>query len=225
MRTVMFRPTVFEFRNYRLRPGGRQRFETLFEREFVESQEALGSLAAGTFRVLGDPDRFVWIRCFETMESRARALDGFYTSALWRRHRDAANAEIRDSDNVLQLNCVAGGMSVDVRRRAPVGVKAEPRAWFLATTYFVAPGDLPRFAKLYERAEPWQGELVASFVTDPRPNSYPRLPVRNDSVFLALSRHTAPPAAEALLTPQLEMLMQAPPHLLRLRPTPRSLIQ
>ncbi len=221
----MFRPTIFEFRDYTLRKGGRQRFEALFEREFVESQEALGSLVAGTFRVVDDPNRFVWLRGFETMESRARALDGFYTSALWREHRTVANAEIRDSDNVLQLNCVAGGVPVDPSKRATIGAEADLRAWFLATTYFVAPDDLPAFARLHALAEDWQGEHVASFVTDARSNSYPRLPTRDESVFLTLTRHTVLPAAEALLTPELEALMRAPPHALRLEPTPRSLIQ
>jgi hypothetical protein len=219
----MFKPTVFELRNYTLRRGGRARFERLFEREFVESQEALGSLVAGTFRVLDDPDRFVWIRCFESMESRARALDGFYTSALWRRHRNAANAEIRDSDNVLQLKCIAGEVPVLASARAPIGTESRAQAWFVATTYFVAPDDLPDFARAYARST--ANEAATSFITDPRPNSYPRLPVRDDSVFVAITRHETAPEAAPFVAPELEALMQAPPHILRLEPTPRSLMQ
>lgn len=219
----MLKPTVFELRNYTLRKGGRVRFERLFEREFVESQEALGSLVIGTFRVLDDPDRFVWLRCFESMESRARALNSFYTSALWRQHRNAANAEIRDSDNVLQLKCVAGDVPVDASARAPVGAETEPCSWFVATTYFVAPDDLSQCAHLF--AHDGVGQALARFITDPRPNSYPRLPVRDDSVFVTITRHAAPPDAAAPVTPDIEAFLQAPLHVLRLEPTPRSLMQ
>ena len=218
----MFKPTVFELRNYTLRKGGRARFESLFEREFVEAQEAVGSLVLGTFRVLDDPDRFVWIRCFETMESRAAALDRFYTSALWRQHRSAANVEIRASDNVLQLNRVAGDLPLDVSARAPIGTERPARAWFVVTTYFVAPDDLTEFACLCARSD--LGGVV-SFATDPRPNSYPRLPVRDDSVFVTVTRHTAPPDVAAPIPPEFEALMQALPNILRLEPTPRSLMQ
>ena len=55
---------VVELRQYTLRPGQRDVLIGLFDREFVESQEAAGMAIVGQFRDLDDPDRFVWIRGF-----------------------------------------------------------------------------------------------------------------------------------------------------------------
>ena len=70
---------VVELRQYTLRPGQRDVLIDLFDRELVESQEAAGMTIVGQFRDLDDPDRFVWIRGFPSMPSRARALCAFQT--------------------------------------------------------------------------------------------------------------------------------------------------
>ncbi len=62
---------VVELRQYTLRPGQRDVLIDLFDREGVESQEAAGMAIVGQFRDLDDPDRFVWIRGFASMPSRA----------------------------------------------------------------------------------------------------------------------------------------------------------
>jgi hypothetical protein len=85
---------VVELRQYSLHPGTRDRFIELFDREFVESQEALGSWVIGQFRDLDDPDRIVWLRGFRDMPARGKALTAFYGGSVWQAHRDAANAAI-----------------------------------------------------------------------------------------------------------------------------------
>ncbi len=57
----------------------------------------------GLFRDLDDPDRFVWLRGFPDMAARLAALETFYNSDLWWSHRDAVNATLVDSDDVLLL--------------------------------------------------------------------------------------------------------------------------
>src|SRR3546814_4941010 len=66
---------VVELRQYTLHPGQRDVLIELFEREFIESQEATGIRVIGQFRDLDDPDRFVWLRGFADLPARARALD------------------------------------------------------------------------------------------------------------------------------------------------------
>ena len=56
---------VVELRQYTLHPHQRDTLIALFDREFVESQEALGMQVIGPFRDLDDPDRFVWLRGFD----------------------------------------------------------------------------------------------------------------------------------------------------------------
>ena len=65
---------IVELRQYTLHPGKRDVLIDLFDREFVESQEALGMKVIGQFRDLDNPNRFVWLRGFRDMPSRAQAL-------------------------------------------------------------------------------------------------------------------------------------------------------
>lgn len=95
--------TIVELRQYTLRPGARDTLIELFEREFVTGQEAVGITVGGRFRDLDDPDRFVWLRSFPDMDGRARALRAFYHGPVWQGHREAANATMLDSDDVLLL--------------------------------------------------------------------------------------------------------------------------
>src|SRR5687767_12064427 len=99
-------PQVVELRQYTLHPGRRDELITLFEREFVHTQEAAGIAVLATFRDLDGPDRFVWLRGFADMASRAEALQCFYGGPAWQAHRDQANATMVDSDDVLLLRPV-----------------------------------------------------------------------------------------------------------------------
>jgi hypothetical protein len=87
-----------------LHPRKRDVLIDLFDREFVESQEALGMKVIGQFRDLDNPNRFVWLRGFRDMPSRAQSLKDFYGGPVWKAHREAANATMIDSDNVLLLH-------------------------------------------------------------------------------------------------------------------------
>jgi hypothetical protein len=55
---------VVELRQYTLKPGQRDVLINLFEREFIEPQEALGMTIVGQFRDRRSPDRFVWLGGF-----------------------------------------------------------------------------------------------------------------------------------------------------------------
>src|SRR6266508_3826777 len=121
---VIFRegPPVIELRQYTLHAGQRDTLIKLFDSTFVESQEEVGIEVIGQFRDLDDPDRFVWLRGFADMEARARGLAGFYHGPAWRAHREAANATMVDSDNVLLLKPAAPGAGFTLppaRRNGP----------------------------------------------------------------------------------------------------------
>ena len=76
---------VVELRQYTLQPGQRDVLIDLFDREFVESQEAAGMAIVGQFRDLDDPDRFVWLRGFPTCRPGPRA-GRFYGGPAWQAH-------------------------------------------------------------------------------------------------------------------------------------------
>src|SRR5436190_19037883 len=124
---------VVELRQYTLYPGRRDELIELFDREFVESQEALGMRVLGQFRDLDAPDRFVWVRGFGDMATRAEGLTAFYGGPVWRANSAAANATMIDSDDVLLLRPLGPGFAIDhsVRDVAPTSL-------VLATIYHPA---------------------------------------------------------------------------------------
>ena len=137
--TNAVRYPVVELRQYTLRPGQRDVLIDLFDREFVESQEAEGMAIVGQFRDLDDPDRFVWIRGFGDMPSRARALAAFYGGPAWKAHRAAGQ---RHDDRQRQRAAAAAGdraLWLPGAAGCPAADRAAPRpgrraSWSRSTT-------------------------------------------------------------------------------------------
>jgi len=59
---------IVELRQYTLHDGQRNTLIQLFEREFIERQEAVGMKVIGTFTDIDRPNRFVWLRGFRDMD-------------------------------------------------------------------------------------------------------------------------------------------------------------
>jgi quinol monooxygenase YgiN len=233
-------PPIIELRQYTLRPGQRDALIALFEREFVESQEALGMRVLGTFRDLDRSDRFVWIRGFRDMPSRAQGLGAFYSGPVWQAHRNAANATMLDSDDVLLLHVARPDSGLDPGPRPPKGASGIPRELVVANIdSFAAPVGAEFIDFFDRRVEPElraAGITVqASYVTETSPNNFPRLPVReNEHVFVwfssfddssgyqrRLARLAESPGWRAIAA-VLQAKLKGPPEVLRLEPTPRS---
>lgn len=173
---------IIELRRYALRPGMRDTLIRLFEREFLESQEACGMLPIGHYRDLDDPNSFVWFRGFESMEIRRRALEAFYLhSPAWRSHRDEANATMLNSDDVLLLRDARPNSGFDLS-----GLHRDNegnRDRFVAASVFMLdePASDQLLGEFEQRLLPAlreHAERICYFVTDDRPNDFPRLPVR-----------------------------------------------
>src|SRR6266487_4962827 len=143
---------IVELRQYTLHPGQRNVLIDLFDREFVESQEALGMKVIGQFRDLDNSNRFVWLRGFRDMPSRAQALKNFYGGPVWKAHREAANATMIDYDNVLLLHPATptSGFSFGNKERPRAGANEARSELIVATIYyFDAPVDAP-FVEFFE---------------------------------------------------------------------------
>ena len=142
---------VVELRQYTLHPGQRDVLIDLFDREFVETQEAAGMRIIGQFRDHDHPDRFVWLRGFRDMTSRAKALTDFYSGAVWKAHREAANATMIDSDNVLLLRPAlpTSGFSLENMKRPPVGSHGVPASLVVTTIYYFGRAVPPDFINFF----------------------------------------------------------------------------
>ncbi len=234
---------VIELRQYTLHPGTREVLVELFDREFVESQEAVGAHVLGQFRDVDDPDRFVWLRGFPDMDVRHRALSAFYGGPVWAEHGDRANATMLDFDDVLLLRPVVPGPTPHLDgTRPPVGATAAPRSLVVATVLRLArPVTGEVLALVTGRAEPLLTRAgapsLALLQTETAPNTYGALPVRAEPVLVRLARF-ADVDAHAAFRRRLAALpgwedvrrdlaahLLAPPQDLRLRPTARSLLR
>jgi quinol monooxygenase YgiN len=176
---------VVELRRYTLHPGRRDELIDLFEREFVHSQERAGICLLGLFRDDAADDQFVWFRGFRSMRQRLGALTEFYGGATWAAQRDAANATMVDSDDVLLLRPTH---LASVAWRA-----ASPGRIHLAVAD-VAGLDGARRPEVL----PVDDRTLARFETLHAENDFPRLPVRSADVVVSLS--TAATAADGRAT-------------------------
>lgn len=229
---------VIELRQYALRPGQREVLIEMFDREFLETQEAVGMHVIGQFRDLDDPDRFVWLRGFPSMDARREALQAFYFGPVWQRHREQANATMIDSDNVLLLRPAGAnaGLSPTAAPRPAIAAAAPASALCLGVCPLQAPAE-QGFARRFDRQlapllQEHGANLLARYVTDASVNTFPRLPVRQDvRVFVWLARfddvtqldaHLQALRASAVWRQILAEDSTQAPELRRLVPTARS---
>jgi hypothetical protein len=237
MNPGMFSPIV-ELRQYTLHPGRRDDLIEIFDREFVETQEAVGIQVIGQFRDLDQLDRFVWLRGHNDMHGRAQSLSAFYGGPVWKAHRDAANATMIDSDNVLLLRPArpTSGFSLKEGRHSS---DSDPAGGGLVTAtiyYFDAPVP-PDFIDYFETVlvpvlTDSGAFILAYFVTDDSPNTFPALPVREgEYVFIwfagfrdraAHERYKAAFARSSGISKELNSRFAREPEQLRLSPTRRS---
>lgn len=202
----VFSPIV-ELRQYTLHPGQRDVLIELFESELIEPQEAVGMTVLGQFRDLDDDDRFVWLRGFGDMDERARSLGAFYDGPVWREHRDAANATMIDSSDVLLLRPARPEAGFSLANDSHHHRAAATRgSGLMALTFTLEP-----LVKSSDAINAFEREIVPKlaaravilgyFVTESAPNTFPRLPVRENMNVLVVFVGDLPAAPSGDWTP------------------------
>lgn len=227
---------LVELRQYTLHEGLRDELIELFEREFVESQESEGMKVIGTFIDLDNPDRFVWLRGYPDTDSRRAGLSAFYGGAIWKAHRDAANATMIDSDNVLLLRSAGEKAEFVTPGRRPALGELVPAGLIVATIHYLdaSPAEalsvferhvMPNLEKAGIRPLAW-------FMPETAPNNFPQLPVREGekvlvwfTAFADAEDHAAHKKALADAAAPIQPLSARAPEALRLKPTARSLLR
>jgi len=232
---------VLELRQYKIADGRRDEMIRLFEAQFVESQEALGMRLVGQFRDLDDPDRFTWLRSFPDMAAREQELNAFYSGPVWQAYRGEANPMLDDNDNVLLLKPATPTLAFAPPTR-PRGAGAP--GLVVATIHYLWKDPGEGFATFFaERMAPELAAaglpVLAAYVPENAPNTFPRLPVRqNEKVFVWFTRADSAQAyaaarrrllARALwrtgIGPALADYEERDAQVLRLAPTPRSALR
>ena len=236
---------VVELRQYTLHPGTRDVLIELFDREFVESQEVLGISVIGQFRRVDEPNRFVWLRGFRDMPSRARGLTDFYDGSVWKANREAANATMIDFGDVFLLRPARPGSGFPVERdESPTPGDGELNEGLVVCTIY--PFDSAPdadFLDFFEReirpvVTDTGAAILAFFVTEESANTYPALPVRaGEPVFVWFARFDDEAAYErhiarlersprwAEVSQELASRLSGPVEVRRLLPTARSRVR
>lgn len=232
---------IVELRRYTLYPGRRDDLIGLFESHFLEGQEACGMEIIGQFRDLDDPQAFVWLRGFHDMHARHAALTGFYDGPVWGEHRNAANATMIDSDDVLLLHPASEPDGFALPSDRPTADSIDlPSTIIQAVTYKLKLSADSGFLGFYRQTlAPILGQAgedcIALLASEHSENTFSRLPVRlRENVVVSFSRFDNA-AAHADFTSaltrnpawlaaqeQLARHLIVPPIIARLAPTTRS---
>lgn len=75
---------IVEVRSYRIKPGRREEFISLFEARAIPALRAHGMAVLGPLLDLENPNKFVWLRSFPSLDDRESMRDAFYGGPLWK---------------------------------------------------------------------------------------------------------------------------------------------
>lgn len=182
------RHQVVELRQYLLHHDRRDELIDVFDRALVEAQEDTGMSVIGQFRDPDRPDYFVWLRGFPDMAARHASLAAFYDGPVWAANRQAANATMVDSDDVLllrptiPLHCLPVPDPSTRDQRVPAGAVVVVIEHHHPVDHDDA---LTRFqTELIPALEQTGARTIGTYETEPAPNTFARLPVRPDNVLV-----------------------------------------
>lgn len=99
---------IVEVRSYRIKPGHRAEFIQLFETRAVPAMRAHGMHVLGPLLDVENPNKFVFLRSFPSLEERERMKDAFYGGALWKNELEALTMPLIESYDVILCETAPG---------------------------------------------------------------------------------------------------------------------
>jgi quinol monooxygenase YgiN len=237
--------SVVELRQYKIVHGKRDEMIRLFESAFIESQEETGIRIVGSFRDIDDPNRFVWLRSFDSMTARGRALNDFYYGPVWKARRGEANPLLADNDNVLLLRNAGTDLAFigQVERPPKDSIATRPAGLVVVTIYYLWKAPEEGFAAFFHtQMRPTLDSAglrtVAALTQEGSPNNFPQLPIRSgEKLFVWITRTDSLAQYDAAVRQLKQMpgwhaidlaltdLVERAPQVLRLSPTSRSTLR
>jgi hypothetical protein len=99
---------IVEVRAYRIKPGRREEFIRFFETRAVPALRELGMKIIGPFLDVENPNKFVFLRGFPSLEERDRMKEEFYEGELWKKELEGIAMPMIDSYDVILCETSAG---------------------------------------------------------------------------------------------------------------------
>ena len=99
---------IVEVRSYRIKPGRRAEFIELFERRAIPAQRSHGMKIVGPLLDLENPNKFVFLRSFPSMEELEQMKAAFYGGELWKNELEAIAMPMLESYVVILCETTPG---------------------------------------------------------------------------------------------------------------------
>jgi len=99
---------IVEVRSYRIKPGRRAEFIEFFQTKAVPALRAHGMKIQGPMLDLENPNKFVWLRSFPSLEERERMRTEFYVGDLWKNEREGIAMPMLESYDVILCETAPG---------------------------------------------------------------------------------------------------------------------
>lgn len=92
---------IVEVRSYRIKSGRRAEFIHFFETRSAPALRAHGMKVLGPLLDLENPNKFVFLRSFPSLDERDRMKNAFYEGDLWRNELEAVAMPMIESYDVI----------------------------------------------------------------------------------------------------------------------------
>ena len=102
----------FEFRQYRTKPGQREKWVRFMEEKIIPFQVLKGMVIIGSFVGQEEEDLYVWIRRFESEEEREGLYKAVYETDYWRNEIAPQVDGMLDREKIQVVRLVATPKSV-----------------------------------------------------------------------------------------------------------------
>ena len=99
---------IVEVRSYRIKPNKRAEFIKLFETKAIPAQRSHGMKIVGPLLDVENPNKFVFLRSFPSLEERDRMKDEFYEGPLWKNELEAIAMPLLESYDVILCEASSG---------------------------------------------------------------------------------------------------------------------
>jgi len=104
---------IVEVRRYRIKPGKRDEFIKFFETRSVPALRDYGMKVLGPLVDVENPNAFVFLRAFPSLEARDTMKDAFYGSDLWKNDMESIAMPMIDSYDVVLTETTSGYVGFD----------------------------------------------------------------------------------------------------------------
>lgn len=104
---------IVEVRRYRIKPGRRDEFIRFFETRSIPALRSHGMGVLGPLVDVENPNAFVFLRSFPSLEAREEMKAAFYEGELWKKELEAIAMPMIDSNDVVLTETTPGFVTFD----------------------------------------------------------------------------------------------------------------